>query len=99
MSVAETMAELRRRVDVVLEAMERDLADEWNLAVLSVDSVRQMELAAEVESALPVLPGESSTPIDFGGGRRLLDVLYRCLTRWDDDLRGGSGDRGGSDEL
>lgn len=83
-TVGEALEELRNRLDQVLQCFHEVLKDEYQLDVLSLDSLRQMELLAEVARRSRELAAPTRSGSDFGATRRLLDTLVRVLQEADD---------------
>jgi hypothetical protein len=75
-SVPEALDDLRQRYTAVLNTMERLLTEQQVIDVLDIDSIKAMELAAEL-MCNPAL--RQPRRVDFGAGRRLIEVVNRVM--------------------
>lgn len=83
-TIREALDELRRHLGQALECLHDVLKDEYESDVLSLDSLRQMELRAEVASRYRKWGTPAHRGGDFGATRRLLDTLIIVLQEPDD---------------
>ena len=76
-SLSEVLDDLRQRYGTVLNTIQQVLTEQQVVDALGIDSVTVMELVAELMRQPAV---QRPDRVDFGAGRRLIEVVNRVMT-------------------